>query len=300
MAQREEEEVMARVVVQRPDWGDFACKWGSYWLQEVINEARTHGYDVSDLHANNARREKVLRECKKSDFVYFSGVGHGNATTFTGQRGEPIFWLGDQETKQISRGKHFNFLSCKFGRLGAKWMARRGRAVGVHAYTADFIFIADEDDFPNGYARPFFDSHLTVDRELLKGSTHGEAHRACIRRYLYWSMRAPSICRRYLIWNMIHKAFYGRRWADLRTTRACIVATATLGYGNEKLEAFHWLRDCVIDRRPLGKYIIDFYYYMSNLFVDAIFYNERLRRFVYKTIVNPAWVILEKIRRKDK
>lgn len=288
---------MARVVVQRPDWGDPACRWGSKWLEEVIREAKTHGFTVSDLYGNKASRRNVMKECRKGDFIYFSGVGHGNATTFTGQREEPIFWFGDQETKEISRNKHFNFLSCRFGKLGAKWMARRGRAVGVHAYDADFAFIVDEGDFPDSYARPFFDSHLMVDRELLAGSTHGEAHRACRRRYLYWIMRSPYICRRYLIWDMIHKRFYGRRWANIWSKRACIITTLTLKDEKERLRDFERFRDDVILRRSLGRYLMSIYHLLSIPLVIFATETEGGRRLLKKFIVKPFWKIITKVRK---
>lgn len=291
---KEEKEIMARVVVQRPDWGDIACKWGSYWLQEVVKEAKSHGFDVSDLYGSKATRGNVLRECKKSDFLYFSGVGHGNATTFTGQREQPIFWLGDKETKNISKNKHFNFLSCRFGRLGARWISRVGRAVGVHAYDADFAFIVDEGNFPDGYAKPFFDSHLMVDRELLKGSTHGEAHRACKMRYLYWAMRSPFICRRYLIWDMRHKRFYGRRWANIWTKRACIIATITLRDDREKLKDFERFKEKVLLRKKFGRLFMSIYHLFSVPLVILASENERFRKLLKEILVEPTWTIIKK------
>ena len=290
---------MARVVVQRPDWGDFACKWGSWWLKEkVIKSAQTHGYTVSDLHAGAATRSNVLRECKKSDFCYFSGVGHGNFTTFTGQYEEKIFWRGDEETKKISKGKHFNFLSCKFGRFGARWMAREGGAIGVHAYKADFIFIADDEHFPNSYAEPFFDAHTTTDRELLKGATHGEAHRACKKRYAYWILNAPPECRRYLIWDMRHKVFYGDRTKRLSDSKSkCFVATATLGEGSaDRLQSFYWLRDRVLNRNRIGRSFVKMYYKFSPPFADMISNNDPLRTLSYKLLIGPMEKIIRRLK----
>jgi hypothetical protein len=286
---------MARVVVQRPDWGDFACKWGSWWLNErVIKSAVTHGYTVSDLYGSDATRNKVLKECKKSDFVYFSGVGHGNSTTFTGQYQERIFWRRDEETKKISKGKHFNFLSCRFGRFGARWMKRVGGAVGVHAYNADFVFLADSDDFPNGYAEPFFDAHTTVDRELLRGATHGEAHRACKKRYAYWILNAPFECRRYLVWDMMHKVFHGDRNRGLKGG-GCFIATATLGE-SEDLQTFYWLRDEVMSKSRIGRLFVGIYYRTSPPLAEMIAKSNSLRMLSHTLLITPLERVIKRIK----
>jgi len=204
------------VVVQRPDWTDTACHWGQYWMKEhVVKPAEEAGFDLVDLYGDDAVRSKVLEACKRENFIYFSGLGHGNATIFTGQRRGKVFWKGDEETKAISNGHHFNFLSCVFGREGARWMQEEGKAVGVHGYDESFIFVIERGNFPDKYATPFFDSHTTVDRELFKGATHGEAHQACLDRFDYWLDNAPQACRRYLAWDREHKVFWGDPQARL-------------------------------------------------------------------------------------
>lgn len=198
------------VVVQRPEWTDIACHWGQHWMNEyVVKPARAAGFDVIDLFGDDASRSKVLAACRRSDFIYFSGLGHGSYTTFTGQRREAIFWRGDLQTKAISKDKHFNFLSCQFGRDGAKWIQEVGGAIGVHGYDENFQFVIDQQNFPDSVAKPFFDAHTTVDRVLFKGKTHGEAHKACLERYEHWIQNAPLVCRRYLAWNKAHKVFWG-------------------------------------------------------------------------------------------
>jgi hypothetical protein len=213
---------MTRVVVQRPDWGDLACKWGSQWIKDVVLPlARSTGYTTVDLYGDDAVRSRVLAECSKTDFEYFTGVGHGDFETFTGQELEKIFWLGDSETKKICRNKHFNFLSCRFGAIGARWMRTIGRAAGVHAYNSDFIFLIDEDDFPNNVAMPFFDSHTVVDRVLLKGGMHFTAHLECVKRFTHHILTGPEECRRYLVWDRNHKVFYGNWLKRLKKDSAC-------------------------------------------------------------------------------
>lgn len=206
---------ITRVVVQRPEWTDPACHFGQYWMKVYVTDPfRKATCEVIDLFGDQATRAEVLKACKHSNFVYFSGLGHGNPTTFTGQRKEPIFWKGDKETCSISDGHHFNFLSCEFGKEGAKWMAEECGAVGVHAYKESFIFVAST--YPNSVAQPFFDAHTTVDRELLKGKAHGSAHAACIARFNYWIAHAPNpTAERYLIHDRNCKVFYGDRNAKL-------------------------------------------------------------------------------------
>lgn len=213
---------MAQVVVQRPDWGDVACRWGSQWLKDIVlPSARNTGFTTSDLYGDDATRSKVLVECNKSDFEYFTGIGHGNSETFTGQNMEKVFWVGDEETRKICKNKSFNFLSCRFGAIGARWMRAIGRAAGVHAYSSDFVFLVDQNDFPNSVAMPFFDSHTMVDRVLLGGSMHFTAHLECVKRFTHHILTGPEECRRYLVWDRNHKVFFGNWLKRLKKEIAC-------------------------------------------------------------------------------
>ena len=277
------------VVVTRPDWTDTACKWGSWWMNElVVKPAREAGFDVTDLYADDATRDKVLEACKKSNFIYFSGVGHGNATTFTGQRREKIFWKDDDETCEISKDKHFNFLSCIFGKEGAKWMVEKCGAIGAHGYDASFIFVIDRDNFPNDKAKPFFDSHTTTDRKLFKGATHGRAHRACLRRFNYWIMTAPEVCRRYLAYDKEHKVFWGDKKARIK--KPCFIVTATLGT-HEKLQIFYWFRDDLLSRTLAGRYFIRLYYGIGPYIADVISAHNFLKKIAHRFLESTSKIL---------
>jgi hypothetical protein len=207
---------MSSIVVVRPDWSDAACKWGSEWLKRLVVEpARKAGFRVLDLYADDATRAKVLDALKGSDVVYFSGIGHGNADTYTGQQCENIFWTNDEETKKAAPRRHFSFLSCVVGAQLGPWIAQVG-GVGVHAYDETYIFVIDNDNFPNGVAEPFFDSHCTIDRALFAGKTHGEAHEECIARYDYWIDHAPEECKSLLFHDQQHKKFFGNPKARIK------------------------------------------------------------------------------------
>ncbi len=180
-------------------------------------------------------------------------------------------------------------------------MAREGGAIGVHAYKADFIFIADDEHFPNSYAEPFFDAHTTTDRELLKGATHGEAHRACCRRYEYWILHAPLECKRYLIWDLRHKVFYGDRNKKLIDNESkCFIATATLGNDSaDRLQSFYWLRDNVMNKKKIGRMFVRMYYNIGPPFAELVSKNRPLRALSYILLIGPMEKVIRKKRYRN-
>lgn len=73
--------------------------------------------------------------------------------------------------------------------------------LAIHGYEEDFCFT-----WPNSTA--FLDSDLTVERMLVEGKTHEQAHKACLDKYDYWIQEAElknPVARPYLIWNRENK-----------------------------------------------------------------------------------------------
>ena len=196
------------IVVSRPDF-ETATRWGAYWFMElVVKPARDKGLNVVDLYKEDAVREKFYSAIDENDPIYITGVGHGNETTFTGNKYSVLLRVDDLETAKRAPKRHFHLLSCRTGAKLGPWLVEKG-AIAYHGYKETYYFVISS--FPNKYAKPFFDSDTTIDRVLFEGKTHKEAREACIAKYKEYleSEETPEICKRYLKWDLDAYVFYG-------------------------------------------------------------------------------------------
>lgn len=282
---------------------DEGNRWGSEWLKSLKSLAEDEGFKVTILSRDDANRQNVLQNCRDKDFIYFTGIGHGNETIYTGQNNEYIFWKEDSETCEVSKNHHFNFLSCRCCTELIPWMVHNCGAKAIHGYKKDYIFMIDEDNFPNDIAEPFFDSHITIDKELLKGSTHSKAHTECRKRYLYWIRNPPGVdpylqswIKIFLVWNMMSKCLYGGRFSSIKKDEGCFIITATAGFESKELFEYYWFRNNILRKSHIGRYFIKMYYDYSPILANVISSHYSLRKIIYTIFVKPISRIIKNIR----
>jgi len=191
---------MKEVLIVRPDWGDIACRWGAEWLKrKSLNYFQSEGWKVIDLYANNANRINILAQL--NNVSYASLLGHGNETTYTANRTEKVLWVDDDETLRICRSGSslgLNFLSCLVGDKLAPWMVENGIRA-IMAFTQEFVFGIDYNNFPNSIAEPFFDAYASADYYIAKGLSFKEAHDYRLATWRKYIQQAEPEIRRYLI-----------------------------------------------------------------------------------------------------
>jgi hypothetical protein len=167
----------------RPNF-ETATYLGSLALAHSVDYMRAHGLTVDDLAGADAVRSKVLDSLSRNDPAFFTGVGHGNTTTFTGQNFNGIWWSCD--CKEL-RDRVVYLLSCYTGAgLGPDMVSKGVRCYIGYKVTFTWIQERIQDPTVDRYGKSFFEPVLEILNRLADGHTMGEAFRASLDRWNYW------------------------------------------------------------------------------------------------------------------
>jgi len=187
---------MTKVLISSPNF-EVATKYGSYYYNLIDTSAMMNGFETVYLYKEDANRVNFLNMIRDNNPVLVSGVGHGNADTFTGQDQEILMQTADLATMEISKGRHFVLLSCIVGKVLGRKIVEEYGGIAFQGYDEEFIFMATE--YPDDYASWFFNAHSEIEKALHKGATHEEAYRAAQDAWDNAIKKAPLQCRPYLI-----------------------------------------------------------------------------------------------------
>ena len=191
---------------------DSATSFVHYWFGEVINDAISLGYNVTDLETDTSRLIPFQQSMQNDDPAIFFGGGHGDAPVFTGQDTEDILWIPNglpghshsDSNVGIVQDRIVYLLSCVTG-------AGLGPAIGVQDNT---FFIGYQDDFiwagfsPGDlYSQGFMEASNAICAKILQGGTVIEAYNEGGRVFDewidYWQQSADPIASQVIGW-MIH------------------------------------------------------------------------------------------------
>jgi hypothetical protein len=179
---------MAKVLFTRPDY-DVATAYMSAYGQDLIDFAEQNAHTIQDLYADQATPTKFQDAMETFNPDIFVGMGHGNATTFTGQDTEPLIIAGVNEN--IMSNKNVYLHSCATGiSLGPRMVETTCQA--YYGYQADFVFcFGGAAYYPHRVkqdpvAQPFFDCMLATGQAVLLGLEPEEVYRLTLERYDYW------------------------------------------------------------------------------------------------------------------
>lgn len=204
------------ILATNPDF-ETATHWGSPYLRQVEEYAKQLGYPVKELYKDVDVRYNFEQEVKKDNPILIIGIGHGNETTYTGYKYSPLLVKGQNTTAEIAKGRHFVLLSCLIGKSLLPWLVDRG-AIAVQGYKEEFIFAIDQNNYPDSYAKPFFDAHYSGDRALFEGKTHQEAYQIVIDTFNKYinDPNVPNMIKPYLKHDRDVRVLYGKK--DSRIT----------------------------------------------------------------------------------
>jgi len=243
--------ILQTIGIHRPNF-ETATKWGNYWFQKnQLLEAEKKGYNTIDWDSDKDIYKIVKNDILSKDPILITGVGHGDENAFTGQNYNIIYSTANQESLDLLKNRLVHLLSCEVGANLGKKIVENG-AKCFCGYKEVYIFVIS--NFPNSYAKPFFNSDFQFDAVLYNGLTAGEAFEAMIQAYkdALDDPSTPEQSRPYLKHDMEAAVFYGDKNARIT------------GGEEKKTELWITLIDCngkkypVYDKIvPVNQYIID-------------------------------------------
>ena len=214
------------IVVSRPDF-EPATHYGAAWFGVVVEEAKRRGFTVVDLYGDAAVRSEVEKALASMDPILFTGVGHGNATTFTGQRLDRIFVACENDNLLADRVVYL--LSCYTGLKLGPSMVRKGCRSYV-GYFLPYVFVINrrylDRPLDDPFARAFMEQNNEIVLALLDGDT---VHEAILRSaktawkwIKYWERQGTTVGA--LIAAILHHDIValtqmGEEWARITAPR---------------------------------------------------------------------------------
>ncbi|MDE1810878.1 MAG: hypothetical protein KGH66_02455 [Candidatus Micrarchaeota archaeon] len=195
------------LLITRPDHDDvtfYLSKWG----EKIMDEAKENDFKILDLNGSKANRATFESYNSKNQVNFIIFNGHGDGSTVTGYRNEPLVQQGVNDTTLRSRIVYS--ISCS----SASGLGKSAVASGATAYvgyTDDFVFFIDTNSsatpLNDSMARIFLNHSQTLTSNLLKGATVGHAHgraRGELERAFRASLTQDPSISRYLWWDYLN------------------------------------------------------------------------------------------------
>jgi len=172
-----------RVVFCENTTDSITGPFAAYRIANVHPQFAARGFTVVSLEGtNDLRLPNFVPQATNSLTVYLSGIGHGNATTYTGQWNSPILQVGAYGAAEVS-GKAIHFLSCQTAiTLGPDTVAKG--ALCYAGYNANFTFVGDNPATPGvNEMQLFMKADSTFDIWMANGLTADQARAATIAAF---------------------------------------------------------------------------------------------------------------------
>ncbi|MEK9195064.1 MAG: hypothetical protein AAB975_01710 [Patescibacteria group bacterium] len=141
--------------------------------------------------------------------------GHGNADTITGQDGEELISVGQNEA--VLQGSKVFMRACSAGVSLGPRVVQSG-ATGFIGYKDVFVFLLDQEKvhkpLEDDLAKPFLECSNEVAISLVRGNSIQQAHENSMRIYkekidqMLTSNFATTHLLPFLHWNMINQVYY--------------------------------------------------------------------------------------------
>jgi len=191
------------LVFIQPTW-EIAVEIGSCWFDKVLSEAQASGFDTLPLVGPDANTAKFNDALDAYPTCFLTGVGHGNKTTYTGERYAVL--LRSRGDLSAMENTPWYALSCKVGQgLGAD-VVEAGCPAFI-GYKEDFVFLAERDDPCGGRpAKGFMLSSNAVVSTLIDGGTFEEAYISSQRNFdsaIEAAMSEEEA--KWLLWDKTHQ-----------------------------------------------------------------------------------------------
>jgi hypothetical protein len=141
-----------------------ACDYRQSYVYPYLEQ---QGFLVKSYQGKSARRHFVAPVARTPNIVYITGSGHGNPQEFTGNRGTPIFSVGNYSSEE-SEDKIIHFLSCETAAKLGLYLVNRG-CRAFFGYDDYFFCVLEVSDV-------FWECDSEIDRAFAEGVTAEEVY----------------------------------------------------------------------------------------------------------------------------
>ena len=164
---------MKVMIIRTKHEGDIATNYTHAWLEAIISNADSIGWDIVDLRDKAANRQMTEAWIQEFDPELIIAAGHGFATEFIGDDNKPIFtyqnaWLLKDRTTFL--------LSCS---IGAGLGKRIGQIGGCFiGWNIPVVWTTEPGEHPmdDHLAAPVREASLAIANTLLEGGSVNEAY----------------------------------------------------------------------------------------------------------------------------
>jgi len=162
------------------------CGNGFYALGHVVDYARSRGWDITDIQAEQAVKENIYNEIQQDDPAYYYSFGHGSSCVQVGDTEQEVFSCGNTD---ILANRTIYFLSCLCGiSLGPDIIANGGNAFA--GYDVEWTWITedgtDDDPYNDRYAKGMYESANELWVAIIENNMFQEAVQRCVDKYNKW------------------------------------------------------------------------------------------------------------------
>ncbi|MDP2860670.1 MAG: hypothetical protein Q8N98_03050 [bacterium] len=153
------------------------------WSKKIIEVAIAKNLNVIDLKENRVNKKELTSVIEKTKPELIVLNGHGDADLITGQNGEVLIKVGENE--ELLAGKIIYVLSCKTAQLLGLRSVAKGTKCYI-GYKEEFLFVHKNLTKPldDPWAGLFFEPSNQIPISLIKQHTSGEASEKAKNMYL--------------------------------------------------------------------------------------------------------------------
>lgn len=167
---------------------DNYLDYGSSVLTSLVAKHKGAGQTIVEIKGRDANVANVKAQLASLNPMVFTGIGHGNYTTYTVQAEEVYLQVGNSNIPSMS-GKVVHLNSCQTGaQLGPAIMSA-GALAFDGSNESFWFYVGDAPNATRATQSPFL-AEYEFDVSLLKGKTLGEARADQLAKFeeelAYW------------------------------------------------------------------------------------------------------------------
>ena len=175
--------MQADVLILAPKFELATEEWFPWLAEYLFNGLRDAGLDVICMQGDAVTQAQVFHTIQDYEPKLILGVGHGNASVYTGQNYN-VIWRSGQYPNATIAGRNFSPVSCLVGLDLLPDMVARGLGAGL-GEDIEYSFWIDQGKPPleDPTLALFTKSEFTYAFALAEGYTHDQARQIMLKAY---------------------------------------------------------------------------------------------------------------------